>query len=75
MGGHYPNCQTGTMRIVVDFDVCEANAVCMGLAPDYFDVDDADQLTVRTDRPPESERQLMEAVVRSCPKRAISIED
>ncbi len=63
------------MRIVVDFDVCEANAICMGMAPEVFEVDDDDYLTLLTDAPPEEMRELMEQVVRACPKRAISIED
>ena len=28
------------MRIVVDFDLCESNALCMGLAPEVFEVRD-----------------------------------
>ena len=28
------------MRIVVDFDKCKSNAVCMGIAPDVFEVRD-----------------------------------
>ncbi|WP_425567565.1 ferredoxin [Nonomuraea dietziae] len=34
------------MKIKVDYLVCEANAVCMGLAPEVFEVDDEDQLHV-----------------------------
>jgi ferredoxin len=64
-----------TMKIVVDFDVCEANAICVGMAPDVFDVDDNDYLNLLQDEVPESRREEMEAVVRACPKRAISIAD
>ncbi len=63
------------MRIIVDFDVCEANAICMGLAPEFFEVGEDDYLYVLDDRPGEELRTLMEQVVRSCPKRAIAIED
>jgi ferredoxin len=63
------------MRIVVDFDVCEANALCMGIAPEVFEVDDDDFLKVLSVEPPEEMRSLMEEAVRACPKRAISIED
>lgn len=63
------------MRIVVDFDVCEANALCMGLAPDVFEVREDDYLYVLNEEPPPEMRPLMEQVVRACPKRAISIED
>ena len=27
-------------KIVVDFGLCEANAVCMGILPEVFDLDD-----------------------------------
>ena len=63
------------MRIVVDFDVCEANALCMGIAPEVFEVDDDDFLNVLIVEPPEEMRGLMEEAVRACPKRAIAIED
>jgi ferredoxin len=63
------------MRIVVDFDVCEANAICMGIAPDVFEVDDDDYLNLLQDEVPEEMRDLMGQAVRACPKRAISIAD
>ena len=28
------------MRVVVDFDLCESNAICMGIAPEVFEVRD-----------------------------------
>ena len=34
------------MRVVVDYDLCESNAVCMGIAPDIFEVRDDDFLYV-----------------------------
>jgi ferredoxin len=63
------------MRIVVDFDLCESNAVCMGIAPDVFEVRDDDFLYVLNENPPEDRRPQMEEAVRRCPKQAISIED
>ena len=41
------------MRIVVDFDLCESNAVCMGIAPEVFEVRDDDFLYVLDENPPE----------------------
>jgi len=63
------------MRVVVDFDLCESNALCMGLAPEVFEVRDDDLLYVLNDNPPEEWREKVEAAVRACPKNAISIED
>jgi ferredoxin len=63
------------MRVVVDFDLCESNALCMGLAPEVFEVRDDDLLYVLDENPPEALREQVEAAVRACPKNAISIED
>jgi ferredoxin len=63
------------MRVVVDFDLCESNALCMGLAPEVFEVRDDDLLYVLDENPPEELRAKIEAAVRTCPKNAISIED
>jgi len=63
------------MRVVVDFDLCESNAVCMGIAPEIFEVRDDDFLYVLNETPPESDRAKVEEAVRRCPKQAISIAD
>ncbi len=63
------------MRVVVDFDVCESNAICMGIAPEVFEVRDDDYLYLLDENPPESLRDKVEEAVRRCPKQAISIED
>ncbi|MBW2232343.1 MAG: ferredoxin, partial [Deltaproteobacteria bacterium] len=34
------------MKVVVDYDLCEANAVCMKHCPEVFRVEDDDTLTV-----------------------------
>ena len=34
------------MRVAVDRDLCEANGVCTGLAPEIFDLDDEDYLHI-----------------------------
>ncbi len=63
------------MRIEVDWDLCESNAVCMGILPDVFQVGDDDMLTVlKPEVTPENEAQVREAV-RQCPRQAISIVD
>jgi ferredoxin len=63
------------MRVVVNYDVCESNAVCMGIAPEVFEVRDDDNLYVLQEEPDESLRPKVEEAVRMCPKQAISIED
>ena len=63
------------MRVVVDFDQCESNALCMGILPEVFEVRDDDFLYVLNETPPEEMREKLMEAVRSCPKNAISIED
>ncbi|ALG85933.1 ferredoxin [Gordonia phthalatica] len=63
------------MRITVDHDLCESNAVCVGMAPDVFELDDDDYLLILTDDVAESRREEMRQVVASCPRSALSIVD
>ncbi len=63
------------MRVVVDFDLCESNAICMGIEPTVFEVRDDDYLYVLDEHPDESKRPKIEEAVRRCPKQAISIEE
>ena len=59
------------MRVVVDFDQCESNALCMGILPEVFEVRDDDFLYVLDENPPEELRDKLMEAVRSCPKNAI----
>jgi ferredoxin len=61
------------MKISVDYDLCEANAVCMKLAPEVFKVDDQDNLHILQENPPEALRAKMKEAVRLCPRQALSI--
>jgi ferredoxin len=63
------------MRVVVDFDLCESNAVCMGIAPEVFEVRDDDFLYVLDETPPDSLRDKVDEAVRRCPKAAITVVD
>ena len=61
------------MKVIVDFDLCASNAVCMGIAPDIFEVRDDGFLYILNENPgPESDEKLREAV-NSCPTGAISL--
>lgn len=63
------------MRVVVDYDLCESNALCMAAAPEVFEVRDDDFLYVLDESPPEALRSKVELAVQRCPKQAIKIED
>lgn len=62
------------MRIVIDYDLCEANAICMAIEPSVFEVREDDNLYILDEEPPEELRPKMEEAARRCPKQAITIE-
>src|SRR3954447_18185574 len=64
-----------SMRVVVDFDVCESNAIFMRVAPEVFLVDDDDNLQILQENPPDELRAKVEEAVRMCPKQAITLEE
>ena len=62
------------MKIVVDYDLCESNAVCMDVGPECFKVEEDDTLTILMESPAENLRGKVEECVRLCPRQAISLE-
>jgi ferredoxin len=60
-------------RVVVDYDLCESNAVCMAVAPEVFEVRDDDFLYVLDETPPDALRAKVDEAVARCPKQAISV--
>ena len=62
------------MRVVVDNDLCERNAICTGIAPEVFELEGGEALRLLNARPGEELRARLEESVRSCPAQAISIE-
>jgi len=62
-------------RVVVDFDRCESNALCMAAAPEVFEVREDDFLYVLQETPPDELRAKCEEAARVCPKQAISLLD
>ena len=65
----------GRMKVKVDFDLCESNAVCMGIAPEVFEVRDDDFLYILDENPSEALRPKLEEAVAACPRAAIRLED
>ena len=61
------------MKIIVDYDLCEANARCMQVCPDLFEVDDDDNLIVKSETFDEALKSKVEEAVRVCPRQAITI--
>lgn len=62
------------VQIVVDWDECEANAVCESIVPEIFSVDDNDMLNVSNDHPPEELLDRVQEAVDMCPKRALRLQ-
>lgn len=60
-------------RVLVNFDLCESNAVCMQVAPEVFEVRDDDYLYILNEKPGEELRTKVTEAVQRCPKQAISI--
>jgi ferredoxin len=65
----------GPVKVAVDRDSCEANAVCAGLVPEVFEVDDEDQLHIVVAEVPPGLADAVRHAVNSCPKAALRIED
>lgn len=62
------------MRVVVDYDLCQSNAVCMEITPEVFEVRDDGFLYVLQEEPPAELHQRVEESARSCPVQAITLE-
>jgi ferredoxin len=61
------------VRVQVDRDSCEANAICEGLVPEVFEVDEDDVLRIKPDDVPAGLADAVRHAVRSCPKAALSL--
>lgn len=59
----------------MDHDECEANAVCVGIAPEMFDLDDDEQLHILIEEPDGELAERAREAVDSCPKRALFIKE
>jgi len=63
------------LRVIVDYQLCEANGLCEGIAPGVFRLDDEDNLHVTVEHPGPSEIPLVRQAVRSCPKMALTLDE
>jgi ferredoxin len=63
------------MRVEVDRDRCEGNAVCLGIAPDLFDLDDEDYAVIKADPVPDGQEDVAEQSIAECPRAALIRKD
>ncbi len=66
------------MRVVVDLEMCELNALCTVEAPTVFEVvttDGVAHLEVRDPEPPDDLGPAVRAAADACPRAAITVEE
>jgi len=61
------------IRVVVDYDRCQSNGVCMGILPEVFEVRDDGFLYVLDETPPEELRARLADAAAACPTQAITL--
>ncbi len=61
------------MKVVVNYELCEGNAMCVRACPEVFEVGDDDRAHLLVERPAETLRAKVELAVRRCPRQALSI--
>ncbi len=60
-------------KVQVNWDLCESNAICVGLVPTMFELDDDDYLQIEDPTVTDENRAAVERAVASCPRAALSI--
>jgi ferredoxin len=63
------------MRVIVDYDLCESNGICMSQAPEVFELRDDDNLYVLQEHPAAALLPSVRLAVETCPKQAIKLVD
>ena len=61
------------IRIVVDRGLCKGHGVCMGEAPEVFEVSEDGKLTLLMEAAPDGLRDKLDAAVQYCPTGALSL--
>lgn len=63
------------MRVEADLDLCESNAICVGIAPEVFDLGDDDLVRVLVDEVPAGRESDVREAVAMCPKIALKLHE
>lgn len=63
------------MKVSVDPDLCEANGVCVGLAPDVFSLDDDELLHIEQPDATTTNLERVSKAVQLCPKQALRLDE
>ncbi|GAS99909.1 MULTISPECIES: ferredoxin [Mycolicibacterium] len=59
------------MRVEVDLDRCEGNAICVKLAPQLFQLDEDDYSVVQLDPVPAELEEVAARAIEECPRAAL----
>lgn len=62
------------MRLSVNRDLCDSQALCVSIAPDHFAIDDDDVMQVLIESPSDDDIERVTRAVRACPKAALRLE-
>lgn len=65
----------GDYVVGADLDLCQSHAMCEFEAPDYFRVPKYGKVEILDAEPPDEARRQIEAAVRACPTRTLSIRE
>ena len=68
-----PTNEGKSMKVEVDYDLCESNALCMQTLPEVFEVRDDNFLYLLTEEIQPEQEAAAEEAVRLCPRRAIKL--
>lgn len=63
------------MKVSVDYDLCEANGLCEGVAPSVFELDDDDELQLLQEDVEGDDLAAVRRAATICPKAAILLAD
>jgi ferredoxin len=63
------------MKVIVDPDLCEANALCVASAPEVFELVDDEVVDILIPQPPTELVSAIQDAVAACPKQALRILD
>jgi ferredoxin len=63
-----------SMKVVVDFEICQSHGLCTQAAPEVFELRDDGFLYILDESPSEKLRKKVENAARECPTGAIKIE-
>ena len=63
-----------SFRVTANYDLCKSHGLCMGMAPEVFEVRPDGYMYILLDTIDDSLRESCENAVDSCPEQALTIE-